>query len=116
MVVPMTTLNRILLEKGLREHAPFILKLDIEGSESGLFDGATNIAGLFPVIIIEPHDWMLPHAGTSQSFLRFHIDRRRDLMSRGENIFSIDYEILGQYALSASISAQRREAERNVDR
>jgi len=73
---------------------PFLLKVDIEGGEAGMFDGNDNPARLFPVIVIELHDWMLPGEGSSESFLRFHTETRRDFIQRGENIFSIQYSML----------------------
>lgn len=93
--VRITTLEQILSEQRPGEYVPFILKLDIEGSEKDLFEDHHDVAGMFPVLMMELHDWMLPRGGTSQSFLRFHVRHGRDLLSRGENIFSIDYALLG---------------------
>lgn len=69
-------------------HTPFILKIDIEGSEAELFEGDCSWISEFPLIIIEPHDWMLPEAGTSSNFLRAISRHKRDFLIRGENIFS----------------------------
>jgi FkbM family methyltransferase len=38
----------------------FICKIDIEGFESNLYSANTEWVRLFPIIIIELHDWMLP--------------------------------------------------------
>ena len=73
---------------------PFILKLDVEGAETGLFEDDPETYGRFPIIIVELHDWMLPRKGTSQSFLRWHSSRNRDLVIRGENLISICNELL----------------------
>ena len=71
---------------------PFIVKIDIEGGEAGMFDDATWVDET-PVIIIEPHDWLLPKAGTFRSFLRCVADRDRDFVIVGENVFSIRNEL-----------------------
>jgi FkbM family methyltransferase len=68
---------------------PFILKVDIEGAESDLFSANTEAISRFPVVIIELHDWMLPGEGTSQSFLRWHLDQEREFVHHGENVFSL---------------------------
>lgn len=89
--VPMTTLSEILSTKGKRGYHPFILKLDIEGSERDLFDGTENSVRRFPVVILELHDWMLPTQRSALGFFHFHISEMRDFTQRGENVFSIDY-------------------------
>jgi hypothetical protein len=94
--VPMLTLNSILREKSPELFVPFILKLDIEGSEKGLFDEMPNSAGHFPSIILETHDWMLPTSSSSESFFRFHLSKRRDFTQHGENAFSTDYAMIKQ--------------------
>ena len=71
------------------EAAPFILKVDIEGAEGGLFDDPAHALNDFPLVIIELHDWMMPAKETSRSFLRWHLAHDRDLFSLGENLFSI---------------------------
>ncbi|QIO98854.1 FkbM family methyltransferase [Bradyrhizobium symbiodeficiens] len=49
---------------------PFIAKIDIEGFEKDLFSNNTEwLADVF-VVHIEPHDWMLPGAGSSFTFQR----------------------------------------------
>ena len=68
---------------------PFIVKIDIEGGESELFSQSTEWIDLFPLLIIELHDWMLPGTGNSSNFLKSIANRGRDFVSRGENIFSI---------------------------
>jgi FkbM family methyltransferase len=71
---------------------PYIVKIDIEGGEAGLFDDAAWLAET-PLVIIEPHDWLMPKAGTFRSFLRCIADQNRDFVIRGENIFSIRHEL-----------------------
>jgi len=94
--ISMITLASLLSSAASEQCAPFILKLDIEGSEAGMFDDTGNPARTFPIIIIEPHDWMLPGEGSSRSFFRFHAESGRDFLSRGENVFSIDLALIEQ--------------------
>jgi FkbM family methyltransferase len=88
--VDIVTMPDVLRRKTDEQVVPFICKLDIEGAESGLFDDAAQTFGSFPVIVIELHDWMLPGQGSSRSFLEYHLASRRDLLHRGENLFSVD--------------------------
>lgn len=67
---------------------PFILKVDIEGAEDELFRTPSPSLSRFPLVAIEIHDWMLPGQANSQSFLRWHVDHKRDLLFNGENAFS----------------------------
>jgi FkbM family methyltransferase len=79
----------------LREHrgSPFILKIDVEGAEQDLFSVEEPAFDLFPVIVIEFHDWMFPKEAVSRNFLRWHSARNRDFVVIGENVFSIANEI-----------------------
>jgi len=67
-----------------------MLKVDIEGAEDGLFTGDTTLNGLFPLIVIEPHDWLLPGQLTLNKFLEFHIAAGRDFCMKDENIISVN--------------------------
>lgn len=73
---------------------PFLIKIDIEGFEGNLFSKHTQWIEKFPVLVIELHDWMLPKAGTSRSFLREVANLDRDFIYRGENVFSISNTLL----------------------
>jgi FkbM family methyltransferase len=75
----------------LREHdgEPFICKIDIEGAERELFSKNTDWIDLFPIIMIELHDWMLCGESASQSFLQAISRRRRDFIFYGDTVFSI---------------------------
>lgn len=75
----------------LREQSgvPFICKIDIEGAERDLFSGDTSWIDLFPLILIELHDWMLPGEAVSQPFLQAISQRRRDFTFRRDTVFSI---------------------------
>jgi FkbM family methyltransferase len=73
-----------------RNLSPFILKIDIEGGEADLFDHAADVLRRFPVIILEPHDWLLPGSAVSRGFFRCHTAAERDFVFHAENAFSID--------------------------
>ena len=68
---------------------PFIIKIDIEGFESTLFEENTSWIDSFKVIAIEIHDWMLPGQAVSSNLLKALGGKNRDLVFRGENLFSI---------------------------
>lgn len=90
-VVKVVTMEQLLEGKPASRFVPFICKLDIEGAEQDLFEAAgADAFSAFPLIIIELHDWMLPGQGSSRSFLRLHLSAGRDLLQRGENLFSVD--------------------------
>jgi len=67
---------------------PYLIKIDIEGSESMLFESHTEWIDKFPLIIIELHDWMLLNQLTSKNFLTQISKRKRNFIYRNENIFS----------------------------
>jgi FkbM family methyltransferase len=87
--VPVHAASRLVAGKIEAGHTPYIAKIDIEGGERELFAADTGWAERFPLLIIELHDWLMPRAGTSRSFLRWAADRDRDFVYVGENIFSI---------------------------
>jgi FkbM family methyltransferase len=68
---------------------PFLIKIDIEGAEKQLFSENTDWIDRFKVIIIEIHDWMLPGESISSNLLAALGGRNRDLLFKGENLFSI---------------------------
>src|SRR5262245_679916 len=70
------------------ECAPFLIKIDIEGAEQEVFSSNTDWVNLFPVIIIELHDWLFPREARSLPFLRVISQHQRDFCQYGENIFS----------------------------
>jgi len=72
-----------------KKFLPFIIKIDIEGYENKLFSSNTEWIDQFPVIIIEPHDWMLPSSANFSTFIKAIADKDRDFVIIGENIFSI---------------------------
>ncbi|MBN1568599.1 MAG: FkbM family methyltransferase [Acidobacteria bacterium] len=67
----------------------FIAKIDIEGGESHLFETGYAWIEQAMLIIIELHDWLLPGTANSQNCLKALSQYPRDLVFRGENLFSI---------------------------
>ena len=70
---------------------PFICKLDIEGAEQYLNESDWDEIMKYSIVIIEPHDWMLPGKHTSFGFMAAHSKSQdpRDIVLVGENIWSI---------------------------
>lgn len=66
-----------------------IAKIDIEGSEKELFSANTDWVDHAALIIIEPHDWLMPLQANSRNFVSCIGSRERDFLIKGENIFSI---------------------------
>ena len=95
--VKMLSPRTILSHDAGEELVPFILKIDIEGAESDLFNEPTDWIDEFPLIVIELHDWMFPFSGSSKPFLKSVAPREFDLMPRGENIFCFNRTILSRY-------------------
>ena len=85
----MLSLSTLLASKPATAYVPFLLKLDIEGAEKTLFDGDCSAIDQFPLIVMEPHDWMFPGQLTSRGFFRFHAAASRELIVHHENIASI---------------------------
>lgn len=86
--VPLITMNDLLEEAEAQRLRPFILKLDIEGSEKEVFAGSPSWIDEFPLIIVELHDWMFPGEANSRNFLEAISQRDRDFVFVGENVFS----------------------------
>jgi FkbM family methyltransferase len=87
--VPVLSATRLVEEERAAGRVPFIAKIDIEGGEAELFARDTAWVDLFPLLVVELHDWLLPRAGSSRSFLRCVAERDRDFVFLGENVFSI---------------------------
>lgn len=87
--VAVLSLETLLASKPGSAYAPFLLKVDIEGAEKSMFTGSAAVLDQFPVIIMEPHDWMLPGQQTSVEFFRFHAAAGREFSMRNENVVSI---------------------------
>lgn len=67
----------------------FIVKIDIEGFESDLFARNTSWIKDAFVVIIEPHDWMLPGQLSSRSFQRAMAEHDFEVFLSGENLIYI---------------------------
>ncbi|MGD0829311.1 MAG: FkbM family methyltransferase [Terracidiphilus sp.] len=83
------SLKTILASKPSSEYVPFLLKVDIEGAEKSLFAGSASDLNQFPLILMEPHDWLFPGELTSVEFFRFHAQAGREFAMHNENIASI---------------------------
>lgn len=83
------SINSILSNPAFENCVPFIVKIDIEGFESNLFEKNTEWIDAFPMLVIELHDWMLPRQANSQNFLKEISKRDRDFVFSGENVFSV---------------------------
>ena len=87
--IDLVSVGSLLASKPASAYAPFLLKIDIEGAEKNLFDGETESINRFPLIILEPHDWLMPGQQTSQEFFRFHAASGREFCMKHENVASI---------------------------
>jgi FkbM family methyltransferase len=92
--IDIVSINKLLSEYVLKGYIPFIIKIDIEGFESDLFSKNIEWIELFPVLIIELHDWMFPRSNKSRNFLKSVAQLDRDFVHIGENIFSISNTII----------------------
>jgi FkbM family methyltransferase len=87
--IAMLSIQTVLASKPAERYALFLLKVDIEGAEMGLFDENSATLAEFPLIILEPHDWMLPGQLSSREFFRFHVNAGREFCMKQENVASI---------------------------
>jgi FkbM family methyltransferase len=85
---PRLSLTRLIDEKIKLNYVPFLIKIDIEGGEENLFETNTDWVDLFPLLIIELHDWLLPSKNTSLNFIRRIGQSKRDFVYNSENVFS----------------------------
>jgi FkbM family methyltransferase len=89
--INIVSLKTIMEAEKFKNHAPFILKIDIEGAEKDLFEKSSySSMDCFPVLIFESHDFCMPALKTSSPFFKFHADTGRDFLFGTENVFSID--------------------------
>ena len=103
--VQIKTVEDILRDYKSEKDKPFILKIDIEGAEQGLFEGPLNAISKFPIIIIESHDFYMPGKGTSLPFFKFHSEDNRDFLFGGENIFSIRPPVRSRHGRRSALSS-----------
>lgn len=85
--VPSLSIDDIVAQR--KDCKPFIMKLDIEGFEKSLFQKNTSWVDKFDVIMVETHDWMLPGEAISRPLLKILGEHDRDLIFKGENLFSV---------------------------
>lgn len=92
--VPVMSAGSLMDEAAKEDLAPYILKVDIEGSERELFSADTAWLKQFAVIVIELHDWLFPFESSSSTFLRAVADNGFDLLGGGENFFCFNGALL----------------------
>ena len=87
----MCTINEIVKRHG-DGSALFIVKIDIEGFESDLFASQTEWVDDAHVIVLEPHDWLLPGQATSRNFQIVLARHDFDILISGENLIYVRRE------------------------
>ena len=85
-LVSMQSMMKRILASGC---SPFILKIDIEGAESELFQDAQQWLNDWLVVMIEIHDWMLPGSASSANVLKAFAEGGRDVIIRGSTLIAI---------------------------
>src|SRR5262245_60042763 len=95
--VACVTINQIYADH-CAGYFPFLVKIDIEGGEGELFSANTEWVERTPLIIVELHDWLIPKARTSASFLQCVSRLRRDFVFLGEDVYSIANDLEDQTA------------------
>lgn len=95
--LPIVSVDELLKRYPPPTYCPFIIKIDIEGSEAEVFSKNLDWIEAFPLLIIELHDWMLPGSCNAQNFLKAIAPLNRDFTYSGESIFSFSNTLLGRY-------------------
>jgi FkbM family methyltransferase len=104
--IEVRSISTILQNVKSRKTSPLILKIYIEGAESELFSCYENDTfSSFPVIFLEPHDWLFGGQKTLRKFLDFHVAHERDLLLHGENLISFDYRRLARPVRAGGVPA-----------
>jgi FkbM family methyltransferase len=67
----------------------FIVKIDIEGFEADLFSANLDWLDVADVVIVEPHDWMLPGQGSSRKMQVAMAARPFEILLSGENLIYV---------------------------
>jgi len=91
--IPCVSISEIYQQECSASVFPFLVKIDIEGAEADVFASNVGWFDQTPLVIIEPHDWLLPKRGTSRAFLQCVAGKPRDFVIVGENIYSVRYEL-----------------------
>lgn len=71
-----------------------LVKLDIEGSERDACSTSREVLRSSPVILIEPHDFMLPGKACLAPLLSALEGQERDILISGENLVFLDQAII----------------------
>jgi FkbM family methyltransferase len=94
--VPAVTMDQILADIPAGTF-PLLAKIDIEGAERDVFGPLVGRDSTwmekFPLIIFEPHDWMMPRATTANAFLQCVGRLPRDFILDGYNIISLAHDL-----------------------
>jgi FkbM family methyltransferase len=86
--VPVVTIPQLVAAEGIDAQL-FLVKIDIEGFESDVFEDAGQWIEQPSAIIVEIHDWLFPGQLTSQSLLHAMSGVACDIMIHGENLVFI---------------------------
>jgi FkbM family methyltransferase len=78
---------------GVNERA-LLIKLDIEGSERDACSTSREVLRSTPIILIEPHDFMLPGRACLAPLLSALEGQDRDILISGENLVFLDQAIM----------------------
>ena len=79
------------------DNAPFILKIDIEGSEGKLFEVDIDIISRFPIIVVELHDWMFKDI-VSTPIMKFIYDARARVLVSHDLLIIVQDDLLAPEA------------------
>ena len=97
LVVPGRSLGGIFDTIDARLAAPFILKIDIEGAEAECFEINSPFLNRAALVIMEPHDWMIPFQGVTKNFYKEISKHDFDILMFGENIFCFNNTLLKKF-------------------
>lgn len=75
----------------------FLIKIDIEGFEEEVFQIDSEYLAKVPLLVMEPHDWMLPFKGVTKNFYKEISKHDFDVLMHGENIFCFNNAILSPF-------------------
>lgn len=70
-------------------HSPFVLKMDIEGFETAIFTKCNDYLCKFPIIFVEPHDWLLRTPSSTHGIYNFCIEHNYLLIMNGDTLLLI---------------------------
>ena len=83
-------ISTVTLDEILARHADartVMVKIDIEGAETGLFAENTGWLERVDLLIVELHDWMLPWKQSARPVLARLTGLPMEFLARGENLF-----------------------------